>query len=139
SINLIRRAADLGLTDMAENYAQELLSKAPLCLDKGIRWHFIGKLQSNKVKHVLPYVVSIHSVDSLELAQKIGRAKQDLSVARDFIPILLQVNQGGERQKSGLPPSVVDKLFDEFLCIEGVQVVGLMTIPPRVYDPRRAK
>lgn len=139
SLNTIRSAAELGILDMGENYAQELLTKAPLCLDMKIRWHFIGKLQSNKVKHILPYVTSIGSVDSLEVADRVGRALESLDVQRPAVPILLQVNQGSERQKSGLPPSVIESLFSRFLQVRGVAVVGLMTIPPVTKDKEKMR
>lgn len=139
SVNDIRNAADLGLVDMGENYAQELMSKAALCLDKGIRWHFIGRLQSNKIKHILPYVSSIDSVDSIELAKKIARVKTQLELPKEKVPIMLQVNQGSERQKSGLPPTVVEELFQEFVREEGVEVVGLMSIPPAHKDVEKTR
>lgn len=139
SIKLIRNAAELGLLDFGENYAQELLTKAPLCMDLGIRWHFIGKLQSNKIKYILPYVSSVDSVDSVELAKKIARVNAQSEVRRPSIPILIQVNVGSERQKSGLPPNVVVDLFPEFLDIEGIEVAGLMCIPPHFKDPEKVR
>lgn len=139
SLNSIREAAELGVIDMGENYAQELLTKAPMALGSDIRWHFIGKLQSNKVKHILPYVASIDSVDSLELAQRIARVRDGLDIKRAIVPIMIQVNIGSERQKSGLPPAVVDKLFQDFCKIEGVGVSGLMCIPPVTKDAERAR
>ena len=134
SLNKIREASELGIMDMGENYAQELLTKAPLTLDTQIRWHFIGRLQSNKIKHLVPYVSSIGSVDSLELAERIGRVVESLEVAKPPMPILIQVNQGSERQKSGLPMQIIENLFSRFNHIKGVQVVGLMTIPPQSKD-----
>jgi len=139
SLNKIRQAAELGVLDMGENYAQELLTKAPLTLDTEIRWHFIGRLQSNKIKHLVPYVASIGSVDSLELAERIGRCMEALEIPKPPMPILLQVNQGSERQKSGLPMPIIENLFGRFTQIKGVQVVGLMTIPPQSKDPQRAR
>jgi pyridoxal phosphate enzyme (YggS family) len=135
----IRSAAELGVLDMGENYAQELLTKAPMCLDTDIRWHFIGKLQANKIKHILPYVASIQSVDSLELAERIVRVAQELETPRTKVPILLQVNLGNERQKAGLPPQVIESLFEQFLKIEGIIVAGLMSVPPVTKDNDRAR
>lgn len=139
SLNLIRSASEMGILDMGENYAQELLKKAPLCLDRGIRWHFIGRLQSNKIKYLIPYVASMSSIDSLELADKVGRLVLNAETPRLPMPILLQVNLGSERQKSGLPASVIESLFDQFVKIEGVKVVGLMTIPPQTKDRERSR
>jgi len=139
SINAIRTAAEEGLIDMGENYAQELLAKAPICADAGVRWHFIGQLQSNKIKHILPHISSIDTVDSLELAKKIDRVREQEVRNRSPIPILLQVNLGNERQKAGLSPSVLESLFSEFMQIEGVKVVGVMSIPPYHKDPEKMR
>lgn len=130
SLNKIREAAELGIVDMGENYAQEVMTKAPMSMSFNIRWHFIGKLQSNKIKHILPYISSIDSVDSVELAKKISRVREQLALNKPRVPIMIQVNVGNERQKSGLPPQVVEDLFSEFLLEDGVEVVGLMCIPP---------
>lgn len=139
SLNLIRSAAELGVLDMGENYAQELLTKAPLSLDTNIRWHFIGRLQSNKIKHIMPYLTSIASVDSLELAERIGRVFETIESPKKSFPIMLQANQGSERQKSGLPVQVIEDLFSRFLQIKGVTIVGLMTIPPQSKDKERTR
>lgn len=139
SLNHIREAAELGVLDMGENYAQELLRKAPMSMDTGIRWHYIGRLQSNKIKHLLPYISSIDTVDSVELAKKISRVRSQLEVKRAPIPIMLQVNVGHERQKSGLPPNVIENLFPDFMAEEGVEVIGLMCIPPAYKDAEKAR
>lgn len=130
SVNLIRQLAQMGFLSFGENYAQELLAKAPLCAGLGIRWHFIGKLQSNKIKFLLPFVSSIDSVDSLELAKKIERMNEQSDVPKEKVSIMLQVNVGHERQKSGLPPNVIEDLFPEFLAIKSLSLDGLMCIPP---------
>lgn len=139
SLNSARAAAELGILDMGENYAQELLTKAPLCLDTDIRWHFIGKLQSNKIKHIIPYVASIQSVDSLELADRIVRVAQGLETPREKVPIMIQVNLGNERQKAGLPPAVIENLFAQFLAMDGLIVAGLMAVPPQSKDPEKTR
>ncbi|MBN8555132.1 MAG: YggS family pyridoxal phosphate-dependent enzyme [Deltaproteobacteria bacterium] len=134
SINSIRQAAEYGILDMGENYAQELLKKAPLCLDTDIKWHFIGRLQANKIKLILPYAASIASLDSLELGEKIARVASQLDTPRASVPVLLQVNLGSERQKAGLPPSVIEELFDKFQDNSGILLAGLMTLPPAHKD-----
>jgi pyridoxal phosphate enzyme (YggS family) len=131
-LNGIRSAAELGLLDLGENYAQELLTKAPLCTDLSVRWHFIGKVQSNKIKFLLSHVTSICSVDSLEIADRISRVRDQLDAERPPIPILLQVNLGNDPHRAGLQPEVIDNIFERFLNIEGVAVSGLMAIPPFV-------
>lgn len=139
SLNKLREAAELGITSMGENYAQELIRKAPMCMDVNINWHFIGRLQSNKLKHLMPYVASIDSVDSLELAQRIGREKEKAKLKMPRFPIMIQVNLGNERQKSGLPPYVIEELFEEFTTQEGVEVTGLMTIPPYFKEAEKSR
>lgn len=139
SLNKIREASELGIVDMGENYAQEVMTKAPMSMSFNIRWHFIGKLQSNKIKHILPYISSIDSVDSVELAKKISRVREQLSLNKPRIPIMIQVNVGNERQKSGLPPQIVEDLFSEFLAEEGVEVVGLMCIPPAHKEAEKSR
>jgi pyridoxal phosphate enzyme (YggS family) len=134
SLTAVRELVGLGLNQFGENYVQELIAKAPLSQDLPIRWRFIGNLQSNKVKHLLPFVSSIDSVDSVELARKIARVREQLQPQRPPIPILLQVNVGSERQKSGLPPQVMEDLFDNFVSEPGVLVGGLMTLPPFYKD-----
>jgi pyridoxal phosphate enzyme (YggS family) len=139
SLNSIRSASEIGIVDMGENYAQELLVKAPLCLDTGIRWHFIGRLQANKIKHLLPYVTSICSLDSLELGEKICRVREQMDKPRAVIPVLIQVNLGNERQKAGLPPAVIESLFDQFVQLDGISIAGLMTLPPQMKDPEKMR
>jgi pyridoxal phosphate enzyme (YggS family) len=132
NLSSIRSAAELGLLDLGENYAQELLTKAPFCTELGIRWHFIGKLQSNKIKYILPHITSVGSVDSLEIADRIARVRDQLAVERPPIPILIQVNLGNDSHRAGLQPEVIENIFERFLNIKGVSVAGLMAIPPFV-------
>lgn len=139
SLIKIRSFAEMGVMDMGQNYAQELLTKAPMCMDLNVRWHFIGNLQSNKVKQILPYVSSIQTVDSVELAKRISRVAEQTSSIQKPIPIMIQTNFGHERQKSGLPPQVVESLFAEFMKVDGVELVGLMTIPPVHKDAEKMR
>jgi len=139
SVTGIRTLAQMDHVQFGENYVQELIGKAPLCQDLPIRWHFIGQLQSNKLKHLLPYVSSIDSVDSVELAKRIARLREQLQPKRPPVPIMLQVNVGSERQKAGLPPQVLEELFPQFIKEIGVSVTGLMAIPPYYKDPEKGR
>ena len=130
SVLAIREAAEQGLNHMGENYVQELLKKAPLCHDTSIKWHFIGRLQSNKVKQLLPFVSSIDSVDSVSLAKRISKLHSELPSTKSPLPIHILVNLGGEKQKAGLSPESIEVQFEDFLKIDGVSVEGLMCIPP---------
>ncbi len=135
-LSLIRSAAELGLLDLGENYSQELLTKAPMSSDLGVRWHFIGKVQSNKIKYILPHVASICSVDSVEVADRIARVREQQEIKRPPVPILIQVNLGNDPHRAGLQPDVVEQIFERFLNISGITVSGLMTIPPYVRNPQ---
>jgi pyridoxal phosphate enzyme (YggS family) len=127
-------AAAAGVTDVAENYAQELVAKQDEVTAPGLRWHFIGKLQRNKARMVVGRVALIHAVDSLELAVEIGKraggAVQDVLVA---------VNTGGEASKSGVAPDAVAALVDAIRAVAGVAVRGLMTMPPWPDDPEQSR
>ena len=126
-------AAQAGVTDVAENYAQELVAKQDEVALPGLRWHFIGKLQRNKARMVVGRAALIHAVDSLELAQEIGKrasAPQDVLVA---------VNTGGEEQKSGVAPDAAGALVEAIAALPGVRVRGLMTMPPWPEDPEESR
>jgi pyridoxal phosphate enzyme (YggS family) len=119
--------AEAGLTLMGENRAQELEAKAEAHPD--VRWHFIGQLQSRKVKQILPYVELIHSVASdsaLRQLERHGTAETE---------ILVEVNVAGEEGKAGIAP---DEL-PAFLERAPVRVGGLMTMPPFSEDPEDSR
>lgn len=108
-----------------ENRVQELQRKLEGCPDQ--IFHFIGTLQRNKVRHVVGNVALIHSVDSQRLLDAIDKQAQSISVVQD---VLLQVNVSGEESKQGLEPDKAGPLLDYSRTLEGVQVVGLMTMAP---------
>lgn len=115
---------DLGQRDFGENYVQELLEKQA-ALPADIRWHFIGHLQSNKVKYIAPFVHLIHGIDSLRLLKEVG--KQGAKHNR-VIPVLLQVHIASEETKFGFDPDELLQLDlpTELTKISHVQVKGLM-------------
>ncbi len=121
----IRAAMAAGLRDFGENRAQEFLGKYGLFPD--VRWHFVGTLQSNKVKDVVGRACLIHSVDSLHLLQVIDRKAVEIGVVQ---PVLLQVNVSGEATKHGLEPNEVPSLLEASRELPGVAVRGLMTMAP---------
>ena len=105
----IQALYDLGQRDFGENYVQELTEKAEN-LPKDIRWHFIGHLQSNKVKYIAPFIHLIHGVDSGKLLEEIN--KQAIKNNR-VIDCLLQVYIAGEETKFGLDENELDDLFNQ--------------------------
>lgn len=124
---VINHAIEKGLSHMGENRVQEYLSKyADLHLE-GVARHFIGHLQTNKVKSIVDKVDMIESVDSLHLAAAIGREAVKLGKS---MPILIEVNIGGEANKSGVSPEALEETVGQIAQIEGVQIQGLMAIPP---------
>jgi pyridoxal phosphate enzyme (YggS family) len=119
-----------GQHDFGENRAQELLTKVEALRGVQIEpaWHFIGRLQRNKVKAVSPYVSLWHSVDRPEIGAEIARHAPGARV-------LVQVNVSGEEQKGGCEPREVSALVDALADL-GLAVEGLMTVPPLAGDPR---
>ncbi len=133
---LIVEAMHFGIKDFGENYVQELVSKYNDLKGLAVRWHFIGHLQSNKVKAIAPFVDCIHSVDSLRLAEEIS--KQARKNGRT-IEILIQINTSGEHSKSGIQPSEALDLVRSIHVLPGIKVKGLMAIPEPQDDPERTR
>lgn len=127
SASEINEAIDCGVTDIGENKVQEILSKYDDV--KAVRWHFIGHLQTNKVKQIIDKIYMIHSVDSLHLAEEISkRASKEINV-------LIQVNAAGETQKFGVAPSEVEDLAKSISTLPNIKLRGLMHIAPKAYNP----
>jgi hypothetical protein len=125
----VRAVLECGVLDVGENRAQELVAKAPGCSDLPARWHFLGRLQRNKVRALAPHVVWWHTVDRVVLADELARRAPGASV-------LVEVNLAGEAQKDGCAPHDVAALVDG-LAARGLAVRGLMTVPPHDGEPRR--
>lgn len=125
--DVIKSGIDAGITILGENYAQEQKEKYDFIGEdaKRVHWHFIGHLQTNKVKLIAPFVSMIHSVDSLHLAEEISRQVQKNNRT---IEILLQVNTSCEESKSGCEPEDIYTLAKDVINIPNLNVTGLMTI-----------
>lgn len=122
----IQTLYDLGQRDFGENYVQEMVEKQ-LLLPRDIRWHFIGHLQSNKVKYIAPFVHLIHTVDSLKLLSQINsQAKKNNKI----IDVLLQVHIAQEDTKFGLDENELHEIFTtkraEMEKLKNIQINGLM-------------
>lgn len=117
---------NLGQRDFGENYVQELVEKQPV-LPADIRWHYIGHLQSNKVKYIAPYVYLIHAVDSFKLLEEINKqaAKHNRT-----IKVLLQMHIANEETKHGLDANGLTELMEYYEAqkdsLKNVEVCGLM-------------
>jgi pyridoxal phosphate enzyme (YggS family) len=129
---VVDAAAAAGLLDLGENYAQELRQKAAHAIERRhpVRWHFVGRIQRNKVRHVAEHVALWHGVDRLEVAEAIASRAPGARV-------LVQVNVTDEPQKGGCPPAVVEALVRSLRLIE-VEVAGLMAVGPGG-DPEAAR
>ncbi len=122
----VNHAVSLGIGLLGENRVQEYLSKAEM-YDSSAEVHFIGHLQTNKVKYIIEPMTMIQSVDSIRLAEEIGRLAVKNGKVMD---ILCEVNIGGEDSKSGVSPEEIRDLICAASEVEGIRIRGLMTIPP---------
>lgn len=134
---VIRAAYDAGLRVFGENYAQELDAKAAALSDLvSIQWRFIGHLQRNKIKLIERANASVDTVDSARLAKALSAR----AVAHGrTVEVLLQVNVGGEMQKSGCAPDEVPPLVDAVRALPNLDLRGLMTVAPHFDDPEATR
>lgn len=130
-VESILETVEIGILDFGENRTPELKEKFEIC-SKEIKWHFIGHLQTNKVKDVVPVAHLIHSVDSIKLAKEIDKRAANIDKVQK---ILLEVNTSGEESKFGM--TVDDEVYNlAKYCteLENIELVGLMTMAPYSND-----
>ena len=132
----IRQAYQCGVKVFGESRAQDFLKKLEILKDLPIDWHFIGRLQTNKVKYIIDKVSLIHSVDRPNLAEEINKRAEKIQKVQD---VLIEVNVGGEETKGGVSPEELKNLFEYCLNLKNIRVLGLMTIPPYEEDPERVR
>lgn len=131
----VRQAAESGLTLFGENKVQEGKVKISLCPGR-LHWHLIGHLQTNKCRDAVHCFEMIQSVDSLRLAEELqSRAEQ----AAKHLPVLLEVNVGGESTKFGYQPELLLKELPVINAFTRLEIHGLMAIPPWSPDPERVR
>ena len=135
SAEAVREAIGAGHSLFGESKVQEARAKIPL-LPSNLRWHFIGHLQKNKVRHALPFFELIHSVDSLELAQAIDRIAQDDGL---HPRVLLEVNVAAEASKFGFQPDKLRQEMESLLALPRLSIEGLMCIPPLGQDAEASR
>ncbi|MCD6582245.1 MAG: YggS family pyridoxal phosphate-dependent enzyme [Desulfuromusa sp.] len=131
----VKEAFHAGQKLFGESYVQEFRDKEPL-VKEPVQWHFIGGLQSNKVKYLRGKVVMIHSVDRLSLAEEIDRQWGKID---GTIEILLQVNVGDEASKSGCLPEDLENLVRAVTPLSNLRIKGLMCLPPHSDDPEQVR
>ncbi|MCI9272784.1 MAG: YggS family pyridoxal phosphate-dependent enzyme [Clostridiales bacterium] len=124
-VEIVNYGIELGIPVIGENKVQEFLSKETEYLP--CTRHFIGHLQTNKVRQIVGKVSMIHSVDRLKLAQEIARVSSDQGITTD---ILIEVNIGREESKSGIMPEQLSELVEQIDRLQGLCLRGLMAIPP---------
>jgi len=129
--DVINASIEYGITDIAENKVQEIIRKYD-AVHKGVKWHLIGHLQTNKVKYIIDKVDLIHSVDSVKLAVEINSRANKVGKVQD---ILIQINIADETQKYGISPDGLDELLEQLSELTNIRVLGLMNIAPLVEDP----
>jgi len=133
----IREAISLGLNDFGENRVQEAESKIPIVGRDAARWHLIGHLQSNKARKAVELFDVIHSLDSVALAQRLGRICVELD--RATLPVLIQVDLGHETTKTGIDEKDLNELVAAVTESERLELRGLMTLPPFFDEAEKAR
>lgn len=133
-MEVVGQAVKLGLSSFGENRVQEARPK--IAAFPQAQWHFIGQLQTNKVKDVVGQFYLIHSVDRWRLAQALQKQAELQDV---IVRALVQVNVGGEGQKGGVAPAELKDFLAEVSACKNLQIEGLMTIPPLVENPEEMR
>jgi pyridoxal phosphate enzyme (YggS family) len=129
----IRQAVEAGIRHIGENRLQEALPKREELCDLPVTWHFIGHLQTNKAKKVVESFDWVQCVDRPDLAEKLNQA------ATKRLPVLIEVNMGGELSKSGINPDELEPFVHGFTQYGQLNLRGLMTIPPLFENPEEVR
>lgn len=131
----ILEAIEAGVKIVGENYVQEA-ERAYEAVGGRARWHFIGYLQKNKVKKAVKLFDMIETVDSIELAEEIDRRCAQID---KVMPVLIEINSGREKQKTGVLPEKAAQLIREVSSLPNLRITGLMTMGPRSGDPEDSR
>ncbi len=123
-----------GISNFGESYVQEALPKIDALADFGLTWHFVGKLQTNKTRQIAERFAWVHTVDRLRIAERLNEQRPAFAAP---LNVLIQVNQGGEPQKGGVPPTDVAALARAIMQLPRLKLRGLMTLPPQHGEPAR--
>ena len=126
--DLVRAAADCGLTDFGESYLQEALPKLDALRDRPLTWHFVGQLQANKTRPIAESFAWVHALDRTKIAARLSAARSPHVVP---LNVCLQVNLAGETAKGGVHPAGLGALVREVAALPRLKLRGLMCIPPQ--------
>ena len=135
--SLVRELAGLGIVDVGENRQQEASEKSAELADLGLRWHFIGQLQSKKARQVVGFATAVHSLDRLSLVTALGSAL----AARErgtTVDGFIQVNLTDDAARGGVRPGDLDAFAESVLATDGIRLRGLMAVAPLDAEPRAA-
>jgi PLP dependent protein len=128
----ITAAHRAGLDHFGESYVQEALPKIDALAGLGLTWHFVGKLQTNKTRQIAERFAWVHTVDRLRIAERLDEQRPAFAAP---LNVLIQVNQGDESQKGGVPPTAVAELARAIMQLPRLKLRGLMTLPPQRGEP----
>jgi pyridoxal phosphate enzyme (YggS family) len=131
----VRLLAELGLRDFGENREPDLEDKAAQTADLRLRWHFVGRLQSNKARGVGGAAAVVHSVDRGKLLPGLAAGAE---AAGHVLDVYVQVSLDGDASRGGARPADVPALAEAVAATDGLRLVGVMTVPPLGVDPRSA-
>lgn len=132
----VREAWEAGQREFGENYVQELVAKADELRELDLSWALIGNLQSNKAKYVARVGAACHTLDAEGVVRELGKRAR---AAGRTLPVMIEVNVGGEAQKHGVSPDGAPALVEIVRAEEGLSLRGLMTVPPHTEDPEGAR
>ena len=138
-VGAVREAWRAGQRDFGENRVQEALQKIAETSDMDMRWHLIGHLQSNKARKAAAAFACIHSVDSLELLQRLDEAAAALPSDAGRPEVLVQADLAGEETKFGAPADAVERIVRAAVSARAVRLAGLMLVPPWNEDPEQTR
>ncbi|MFI8532159.1 YggS family pyridoxal phosphate-dependent enzyme [Streptomyces aquilus] len=127
----VRILSELGVRDVAENKDQDAAPKAAECSDLPLTWHFVGQLQTNKVRSVTGYADMVHSVDRARLVTTLSReAERQGRELGCLIQVALDANEGGRGERGGVAPDGIEELGELVAAAPGLRLAGLMTVAP---------
>lgn len=136
SLDAVKMAWEAGAHVFGENYAQEFRDKIKEAQYSNFapEWHFIGSLQSNKVKYIVPHAAMIHSCSTQSVAEEINRLSEKSNMRTD---VLIQINTSGEMSKSGIQPDGIEEFLQMLIELKSLRLRGLMTIPTATDDTKQ--
>jgi pyridoxal phosphate enzyme (YggS family) len=137
SLDDATKAVDAGIADIGENRVKDAIAKYEILSKKAaVRWHFIGHLQTNKVKKAVKLFDLIHSIDSLHLAEEIQNQAEKIGKLQS---VLIEVNVSGEATKYGMPPEKIEGLIKAIGGMRNLMLLGLMTMAPYTANPEDSR